>query len=392
MAAPAAPALALVGFQDVPDDAPAAVLTARMTELVQALRGSSSVTSMAAAQKVKALAASTAWDTPQRPRTCAALVEVGAVEALLQLLPSGVTASDAAHPLTAIQALAASCQAARLAAHAAGGLTMLLRLVQAGVWERAAANVVHDILKVEVVARATADAALVGQLLLLLQNEALSTSAAVSLLCATRSIVLHSAANRKLVWDAGGVPVLRALLLRHDVHALPPGGPACSIATAGCIVLVFLLQLPGGVVDSSMALCDAGVFEAVVPLLRAATGVDGALWERHGNCDAPACVIAHAYDDSTELRPHIRYLVTNTPGALVGVALGALAATTEGQRTMLVQCLDQFQKDKPTDDDSASWLLDAHFVVSALLDLRSLDVTGASGMAQRAVFAGFITS
>jgi hypothetical protein len=141
-----------------------------------------------------------------------------------------------------------------------------------------------------------------------------------------------------------------------------------------------------------MALCDAGVFEAVVPLLRAATGVDGALWERHGNCDAPACVIAHAYDDSTELRPHIRYLVTNTPGALVGVALGALAATTEGQRTMLVQCLDQFQKDKPTDDDSASWLLDAHFVVSALLDLRSLDVTGASGMAQRAVFAGFITS
>jgi hypothetical protein len=318
-------------------------------------------------------------------------VEAGAVDALLQLLPSGVTASAAAHPLTAIQALAASCQAARLAAHAAGGLTMLLRLVQAGVRERAAANVVHNIL-VEPVARATMDAAVVGQLLSVLRIEALVTSVVVLLLGATRSVVDHNAANRKLVWDAGGVPVLMSLLLRHDVHVVPADGSACSIASAGCAVLLTMLQVREGDVDNSMALYDAGMLEAVMPLLRAPTGVDGVLLQRLVNCYTPACVIAYAYNKSADRRPHIRYLLANTPGALASVALSAFAAKIEFGRTLLVHFLGQLLKDKASDDDSASWLLDTHFVVSALLELRSLDVTGAAGVAHRAVCARFITS
>jgi hypothetical protein len=384
----AAAALALAGFEDVPDDAPAAVLTARMAELVQALRCAD--TAHAAARKVVSLAACPTTKVPQRPRTCIALVETGAVDALLQLLPSGVTASAAAHPLTAVQSLAASCQAARLAAHAAGGLAVLLRLVHAGVHERAAADVVNCVLSEEA-ACATADAALVGQLLLLLQNEALSTSVAVALLRATRSVTQQHAANRKLFWDAGGVPVLMSLLLRHDVHALPPGGPSRSIASAACTVFVFL-QLPIGGVDNSMALYDAGLLEAVMPLLRAPPGVDSALWEPHDNCHAPSCVIATAYNSPAKLQPHIRYFMANTPGALAGVALSALAAQIEAGRTLLVQFLGQLLTDKATDDDSASWLLDTHFVVSALLELRSLDVAGAAGVAHRAVCARFITS
>jgi hypothetical protein len=128
MAAPGAAALALGGVDELPDDAPAAVLRARMAALVQALR--SADTAEAAADEIITLVRADGWDTPQRPRTCAALVKCGAVDALLQVLRPAGAPHEAS--LCALNVLLGASQDARLAAHVAGGVAVMLRLLQAG--------------------------------------------------------------------------------------------------------------------------------------------------------------------------------------------------------------------------------------------------------------------
>jgi hypothetical protein len=223
----------------------------------------------------------------------------------------------------------------------------------------------------------------VGQLVALLRNERAVLDVAVPLLGVLLAVAAHNAASRKLIRDAGGLPLLASLLVRGDVHARPVCGKHnVTISDLSSRVLLQLQSPDGGSAsDKLFAMYDAGVFAAVAPLLGAATGKCAALFGREAELEAPGCVLAAAYavDD---LKPIVRQYLASVPGALAGLALGARNGITHGSQETLARLLEQLTKDppapakkadprlEPTAFESGQWLLDPHFAVCAMLELR----------------------
>jgi hypothetical protein len=356
----------------------AAGLAARMAKLVQELGGADADAAVAAANHL----AEGGWDAA----ACAALVACGAMNALLPLLRAGPPppALALAHAAQkALYALLRTTKAVRLSAIDAGAIADLMHLLAAEPLQSEAATALHYIMQEECAARDKADSAFVGQLVALLRDERAVLDVVVPLLRVLLALAAHNAACRTLVWDAQGVPLLASLLVRGDVHARHDCGKhKVTISDLASRVLLLLQSPNGGFALEKLcwAMYDAGVFAAVVPLLGAATGKCAALFGREAELEAPGWVLAAAYavDD---LKPIIRQYLANLPGALAGLALGARSGITYGSQETLARFLEQLTKDptparktdprpEPTAFESGQWLLDPHFAVCAMLELR----------------------
>jgi hypothetical protein len=351
-----------------PSAAPSA---ADVAALVQALRGGDAAAQVAAANAVSKLAKELKERSEESVHFCEALVENGAIEALLHLLADCSPAEKRAHELAcALTWLNASSSAGRLAVLAGGGIALMLRLLHADVphlaTARMAATVLKKCMKEGAVRQACiADASFIRQALATLHEKRTCVDV-VNVLC--RALCLfasHGAAARDALRSAHCLPVLAALL--SDRVEKDARGWVCSLLT-------HLQRADGQTLDAVHAsFFEEGIYAACTAMLGAATS---SACKASGSftMDAVTQLLVTAFE-SEALRPALRQYFVAQPGALAGVAHAArVCMAAEVRRRWLFRLLVLLR-----DDDGLKaavpglWLLDTHFAACAVMQLRARD-------------------
>jgi hypothetical protein len=283
-------------------------LAARCAQLAQALAGADAAEAEAAATQVRGLAAG------ERGRSvCEALVSAGVIAPLLRAEPPGA----GLWRLRTLAELTGVCPAARRAVHAAGGVTALLHRMQdmhdggahARTARTAARVVCNCVVEATVRDACGADAAFHALLLPLLRDGRLQAAAVATLLDTVFVLAEHGDAARTML-AAGWLPVLAALLVRHDGN------------DANCQSICATLTWLADVSDPPYAaLHDAGVYAAALPLLGVTSARSGRPWRVGTALMAAVALLGTAFVLSPPLRPRLRHLLLSQPGALAGVAL-----------------------------------------------------------------------
>jgi hypothetical protein len=344
--------------------------------LMQALRGGDAAAQVAAATSVsKHAKALTERSEEESARFCDALVESGAVEALLQLL-SGCSPEDkrAQESACALTWLTFSSSAGRRAVLAAGGIALMLRLLRAhgvgcGTTASLAATLLRFCMEEAAVREAcVADSDFLRQVLAVLQHERTRVDVMIKLCQALCTFASHgAAAARNALRSAHCLAVLAALL--SDRVEKDARGWVCS-------VLAHLQRADGQTLEAVHApFFEEGIYAACVAMFGAATS---SACDTSGSValDAVTRLLATAFEHSSEaLRPALRQYMLAQPGALAGVAHAArVCPATDGMRKWLVKFLMQLRDDAGLKAaHGLFWLLDTHFAACAVMQLRDSD-------------------
>jgi hypothetical protein len=368
MAAAPAPAAGPAGG----DAALAEAARANPMALVHALRGADAATAKAANATLVVLLEGDE-DAPAKPDVVVALLEGGAVAALLSLLqPAAAEAARAAVVEAAIilGRLTYLSGAAATAVHAEGGLPALLAVAEQGstlAAEHAASVLKNCLLQDATAAACGSDANFVRRLVTLLQS---ATGDVLDSICeCLDGVCVHNAAARTTFWSADGIPIAVAVVHR----ALQLSWPGVCFAALKLLYTFCVRGLASE--EMSIGLRDAGAYTACVQLLAAATG-SSCTWtaaEAMQVAEWAACLLMNARDQP-ELSAHIRQLLTGMPGALAGLAM-AVFGLTEVPNDFSAQLdgLEKLRKDAAIKSSPELWLLDSHFAACVVLRGRNAD-------------------
>jgi hypothetical protein len=358
---------------------PAVPSAAELAALVQALRGGNAAAQRTAADAMSKLVESFAIldETDECARICDALVELGAIGLLLDML-SGCSPDDerAQSSANALEWLTDFSSAARQAMLTAGGMPVLLRIMQAET--RSAPNVTEltaDIFgycmqHASVRDACVADADFNRQAVAVLGNKGMTGEALDALCDGLDPYLRHGAAARNALRRAQCLPALASRMLDlHDVADY-----SCSSI---CGLVTYLQNADGQTAaDTHAALYDAGIYAACTTILSAAmSGASrGKTFREARTFNLVARILITAFEEFEALRPALRQYVLVQPKALAGMAHAARSCTLAHGRKGLVGFLMKLR-----DDDGLRqalpglWLLDAHFAACAVLRLRHSD-------------------
>jgi hypothetical protein len=349
--------------------------TAVIAALVHTLCSGDAAAQLAAAKTVSDLAEGLEVREEEYARFCDALVELGAIPALLQLLSSCSPEDERAlASAKALEWLAFSSSPA-LTLLAAGGIALLLGIVHMDVrCERAATLPVTSVLRMcmrEAAVRdaCAADAELNRILVEILGKKGLDVNVVYNLCEGLGDYVKHGRAARDALRSAHCLPALAALMSDpHEKHWRKLIG----------VVLTYLQRADGGTAEAAhAALYDEGIYAACTAVLGAATSSAKPLRTSEARTfNIVAKILRHAFDESEVLRPALRQYLLVQPGTLAGVAHAArICKDADGSRERLVSFLRRLQEDEVLKAVPGLWLLDAHYAACAVTQLRGGDMT-----------------
>jgi hypothetical protein len=363
------------GLPAAGDAALADAARANPMALVHALRGADA----AAAEATKATLAKLlggAADAPANPDVVAALLDGGAVAALLGLLAPAEAAAGAAVVDVAaaiLVRLTYMSSAAATAVHAGGGLPVLLAVAEQASTRAAghAAGVLHNCFKEEAISTACgSDADFVRRLVTLLQKQPATAAVLESICKGLAHMCVHSAASHTTFWAANGIPLVVAVVHR----ALQLSWPAVCV---DALRLLYKFRPRGGATEELViGLRDAGAYTACVQLLAAATGRSCTWTSAKALLVAvwAASLLMVAYREP-ELSAHIRQLLISMPGAFAGLAMAVFGMTeVPAEFNIPFHGLKKLCEDDVMTSSPELWLLDSHFATCFILRARTADV------------------
>jgi hypothetical protein len=348
---------------------------AELAALAQALQGGDAAAQLASCVKVIEVARDLKEREEQQLRFCDAMVELGAVEALLQLL-SGCSPDDerAEASARALSWLTVS-SAAAVALLTAGGLALLMRIMRADASGVHIATLpvtaVFKLLMEEIAAARdafAADAEFNRQVNEILGHKDVHAEAVANICQGLYKYVQQNVAARNALRSAHCLPVLAALLSddRHE-KAWPF---ICSILTT------LQRSLDGGNAEATHAgFSNEGIYAACVAVLSTVTASADPFETLSGSAvHLAAGILRNAFVDASEvLRPLLRQYVLAQPGALASAAHAARVCTDVNKRTALIGLLKRLRDDVVVKAVPGAWLLDAHYAACAVMQLRVTD-------------------
>jgi hypothetical protein len=338
------------------------------------------------------------WDTADNPDACAALLDAGMVDAILAPLRAGLCDSGsgsgggggvgALSLLELLNAFTSVYKPARTAVHAAGGLELMMQMLEAGAPAAAAAQVLRLCTHDAAVSAAFGGDASVSARLLSLLRKLQDDDTALSHMLYTLGYMSQSCEPARLSWlRSGCIPLLNDVMRRDGttqvccvnvaqaVYLLSKNNPVAPVAAPvvapvahqfGFGFVAFggppQLQPPPqplvAAVTHGMALFDAGIFAAVVARLcvEMAHPVPASTHALHF-----ARLFARSYANEPRLRPRLAYLLLSQPGALAGVSFAAFASANAAD---IADFLGSFH-----DALAEHWLLDSHLAAHYVLNL-----------------------